>query len=76
MRLGAHLAHTFQNGWTDLSWYMEMDLHPCVSYSKDMEAEKTPFLNSGPQTDVMIDDVMGPWLLSSLIMELTGNLSC
>lgn len=61
---------------------MEMDLphlffgpHPCVSYGEDVEAEKTPFLSSGPQTDVMVDDVMGPWLSSSLIMELTGSLS-
>lgn len=43
---------------------MEMDLHPRVSYGKDVEAEKTPVLSSGPQTDVMVDDVMGPWLLS------------
>lgn len=43
---------------------MEMDLHPRVSYGKDVEAEKTPVLSSGPQTDVMVDDVMGPWLSS------------
>lgn len=49
---------------------MEMDLHPCVSYGEDVEAEKTPFLSSGPQTDVMVDDVMRPWLSSSLNVSL------